>query len=343
MKVILSTISALFLAIGLNAQTYDNGGLSTGVTSNSGAAAPAGSTWSEVQNETGNTTYSNTLSGVGVTATSVGYFLADDFTVPAGEQWNLLSVTVFVYQTGYSGATSPINSLTMNIFNGDPSIATSTSVFGNDTSNALTTSNFTNIYRIFNSAVPTGTTPAANRKIWDAKANTVVSIPPGTYWIKYQLNNIANSPIFAPPVTLPGSRGLATFNGKQYVGPSGASPAVWQGIIDVGNPDALAPDVPLDMPFIITYTVTSLGTTEVREMDNRVQVYPNPTSDIFKISLPEDLVKYNTVITLHDMSGKTVREYKVADSYNISDLPSGQYMIKIKDGKSIKVTKILKK
>ncbi|WP_373739013.1 hypothetical protein [Kaistella sp.] len=34
-------------------QTYNNGALSTGATSNSSVAAPASNTWSEVQNETG--------------------------------------------------------------------------------------------------------------------------------------------------------------------------------------------------------------------------------------------------------------------------------------------------
>lgn len=45
----------------LNAQQiYTNGGLSTGATAGSGSAAPAGTTWSECQSETGNTTEANT-------------------------------------------------------------------------------------------------------------------------------------------------------------------------------------------------------------------------------------------------------------------------------------------
>jgi hypothetical protein len=47
------------------AQTYMNGGLSTGATSKSGAAAPTGYTWSELQNNTGNTTETNTSLGLG--------------------------------------------------------------------------------------------------------------------------------------------------------------------------------------------------------------------------------------------------------------------------------------
>lgn len=340
MKTILSSVAALFLTINLNAQMYNNGGLSTGATSSSGVAAPAGSTWSEVQNDTGNTTYSNTLSGVAVSGVSGGFFLADDFVVPAGEQWNLLSITVYAYQTGYAGTASPFTTATMRLYNGSPSLPASTSVFGDDTTNVLSSSAFTNMYRTFNSSVPApGTVPGTTRKIWSVTTNTVTSIQPGTYWIKYQLNNATVSAVFAPSVTIPGSRGLPTFNALQYVG----STSTWQPSMDVGNPDAAAPDIPNDFPFIITYTVTNLGTTEVREMDNRVRVYPNPTADIFKIALPDDMAKSRTTISLYDMSGKMVKEFKIADSYNISDLQSGQYMIKINDGKSNKVTKVIKK
>lgn len=338
MKTILLSVSAVLLAINVHAQPYNNGGLSTGATSNSGVAAPAGSTWSEVQNETGNTTYSNTSAGAAVSG-SGGFFLADDFIIPAGEQWNLQDITVFAYQTGYGGAASPIVSATMQIFDGDPSVAASTSVFGDDTTNVLSSSTFTNMYRIFNSAVPApGSTPGTTRKIWSVNTNTVKSLLPGTYWIKYQVNNAAISALFAPSVTIKGIRGLPTFNAQQYVGAT----ATWQPSVDVGNPDAAAPDIPNDFPFIINYTVTLLGTTESRQMDNRVRVYPNPTSDLFKIALPDDLSKSNTTISLYDMSGKMVKEFKVADSYNISDLPKGQYMIKIKDGSSNKVTKLIK-
>lgn len=48
--------AVLIIADFTMAQTYDNGGLNTGASSKSGIAAPAGYAWSEVQNNTGNTT-----------------------------------------------------------------------------------------------------------------------------------------------------------------------------------------------------------------------------------------------------------------------------------------------
>ena len=48
----------------LFSQTYVNGNLSTGSTANNGDVAPTSTTWSEVQNNAGVTTISNTVSGV---------------------------------------------------------------------------------------------------------------------------------------------------------------------------------------------------------------------------------------------------------------------------------------
>jgi hypothetical protein len=94
-----------------------------------------------------------------------------------------------------------------------------------------------------------------------------VTLGPGTYWVKYQLQNVTPaSGGFFPPVTLPDTRGLPTFNAKQFDAIGGT----WVSIIDDGNPTT-APDYPLDMPFVITYTNTSLGTKEVMQYDNRVQ------------------------------------------------------------------------
>lgn len=110
-------IAVLIMSEFTFAQTYNNGGLSTGATSKSGTAAPAGYTWSEVQNNTGNTTESNITAGYGGTYSSAttSLFLADDFTIPAGQTWSISSIDVFTYQTGYTGTTSPFNTIRVNI------------------------------------------------------------------------------------------------------------------------------------------------------------------------------------------------------------------------------------
>lgn len=317
-------------------QTYNNGGLSTGATSNSGVAAPAGYTWSEVQNETGNTTEANTSGGFAPCVTTVSFALADDFTIAAGEKWNITAIDFFIYRTGYTGTTAPFPTLRVNILDGKPDNPASNSVFGDDTTNRLASGTDSQMYRIFNTMVPPpGTAAGTTRKIWNEKANVVVSLNPGTYWVKYQFEDALKSAGFAPTVTVPGTRGLPTFNAMQFTG------AGWINVIDEGNP-ATAPDFPQDMAFIITYTAEALGTIETRQMDNRLRVYPNPTADYFKLALPAETEKSKTIISLYDMSGKMVKEFKAAEQYDISSLIKGAYMVKVKDGSTIKVTKLIK-
>ncbi|MGG7437906.1 T9SS type A sorting domain-containing protein [Chryseobacterium arthrosphaerae] len=321
-------------------QTYMNGGLSTGATSKSGAAAPAGYTWSELQNNTGNTTETNTSLGLGGTfiSTASSLFLADDFTIPAGSNWQITSIDFFAYQTGYTGTTAPFNTARVNIYSSDPSVAGAVSVFGDDTTNRFSAGADGGMYRIGNSSVPTPvTSPLTNRKVWKITANTPVTLGPGTYWVKYQLQNVVQaSGGFFPPVTIADTRGLSSFNAKQFNAVAGT----WISIIDDGLP-ATAPDYPLDMPFVITYTSVSLGTKETMQYDNRVQVYPNPVKDHFKINNPERM-KISTVDII-DVSGKVIRTMQGSQEYSVSDLPTGNYMLKIyNDGGPAKVTKLIK-
>ncbi len=226
---------------------FDNGGLTTGTMSNSGTTAPAGTEWSEVQNETGNTTYSNTLSGVSCSVTTTVFRCADDFTVPPGETWTINQVVTFAYQTGFAGGTSPITAATLQIWDGVPGEAGSNIIFGDETTNRLSSTGDTSLYRIFNSAVPApGTTPGTTRRVWSSNINVspAAVLPAGTYWVDWNTQIGATTAHFAPPVTIPGVRNVAGMNARQRV-----AAAVWQAVIDVGNPDASAPDLPLDFPF----------------------------------------------------------------------------------------------
>src|SRR4051794_15199986 len=102
-------IFSFFFTPALFSQTYVNGNLGTSAVSNNGTAAtPAGTIWHELQNDAGNTTESN--STLGVSHASFGtanYTLADDFTVPVGETWNLTKLTVYSLDQVTTGTTSP--------------------------------------------------------------------------------------------------------------------------------------------------------------------------------------------------------------------------------------------
>ncbi len=199
MKMFLKKSAALFVAVAclsigqLSAsadELWNNGPLSTGATSNSGVMAPAGTTWSEVQNDFGNLTESNTVSGFSVFLSATSNFrIADNFTVGAGSTWMIDSLSAFVYQTGNNGITTPFSGMNVQIWSGRPGDVGSSVIFGDDTTNVLTSSTFTNIYRIFNSAVPApGSPPGTTRPIWDNVADlTGLVLTEGEYWIDYQL------------------------------------------------------------------------------------------------------------------------------------------------------------
>ncbi len=316
---------------------YNNGPLSTGTTTKSGVAAPAGYTWSEAQNNTGNTTESNTNSGFGCqkVGTTTNNFCADDFIIPAGQSWSITSIALFGYVTGYTGATPPPMRARIKIMNGAPNAGTPTVVFGDDTTDRFASAQDALMYRIFNSAYPApGSAVGTTRKIWRVNTTTPVTLAPGTYWMQFQLEDAASVvTVWTPPVTTTGIRGLPTDNALQNT-------ATWAPLMDAGNP-ATAPDYPQDLPFIITYSV--LGTNEVLQYDNRVKVYPNPTTDFFTINMPQQNSRQKMTVSVTDMSGRMVKEYLAADRYDARMLAPGTYLLKIYTEDGIKTAKLIKK
>ncbi|MGX9985927.1 T9SS type A sorting domain-containing protein [Soonwooa purpurea] len=321
-KTLLSTIALLSLSLG--AQSFSNGDISTGnTTSNGGSTAPTGYTWSELQSVGGLT---NTTLGTGGIYSSTGadFKLADDFTVPAGEKWTISSVDVFLYQTGYNASTPPIDNMRMQILNNAPD--TGTVVIGNMTTNVYnaSASQDAKMYRIGNNN--SGTT----RKIWKTRANLSGELQPGTYWLEYQVHATNDGSIFFPAVTIPGVLDQSSWNAMQ------SNAGSWAQLADGGS------GANIDFPFVITYTVTDLGTSEIRQYDSRISIYPNPTTEYFKLNLPEESLTKNTKVELYDTAGRLVKSFGLEKEYKISDLKNGIYMIKINDGKNIKVTKLIK-
>ena len=313
---------------------YSNGGLSTGPTTGSGVAAPAGYEWSEVQNDAGNTTQSNTTAGVScsVTATTV-FRCADDFTVPAGETWTIDAVSGFAYQTGYAGAGSPFLFGTLRIWDGPPNDPTSTVVFGDTLTNALAESSEAGLYRVFNTTTPPpGSAPGTTRRIWENILTTdgTVALPSGTYWVDYNFQVDASAANFAPTVTVPGARGRAGDNALQRTA-SG-----WVPIVDTGNP-ADAPDVPQDFPFQL-YGTSSGGTAteEGPHGVSRLTVSPNPATTQGQLALTV-AASQDVRVALYDALGREVRVLlerslvagqQAHIGFRTDDLPAGVYVVR---------------
>ena len=229
----------------LPACVFNNGGLNPQSTSESGVAAPSGKFWSEVQHDAGNTTVSNTVGGF--SGASGASRLADNFTVPAGG-CQLSTVTFFAYQTGFAPGTSPFTASTLRIWNGRPGDAGATVVFGDTTTNRLASSVDSNLFRIFNTVVPApGTAPGTTRILWRNTLNVGAALAtPGTYWLDWDSTASNAGSNFYPSLTIQGSRGRPTDNGRQLT----VSTGVWADTADTGNP-ATTPSVIQDFPFYL--------------------------------------------------------------------------------------------
>lgn len=69
-----------------------------------------------------------------------------------------------------------------------------------------------------------------------------------------------------------------------------------------------------------------------------LKIYPNPASDIIKISG----INYIDNVRIFDMAGKIVKEAKNSE-VSISELPSGQYIINVYKGNEVISRKLIKK
>lgn len=173
------------------------------------------------------------LQDVGLGMQSFGFLaaaplarVADDFTVTDPQGWVVTRVVVFGYQTG-SGTTSSLTGATLRILSGPPSGPVSL-LFGDTATDRLAATGFANLYRVAESEGSGG----ATRPVMTATIDVTppVLLPPGTYWLDWQLagNALLAGP-FVPPVTVAGSSGsgnaLRTTDGG----------GTWVPVVDTGT------------------------------------------------------------------------------------------------------------
>lgn len=171
--------------------------------------------------------------------------VADDFVVPAGG-WKINSITFYAYQTG-STTTSTINDLRVQIWGGGAPNAGGTVVFGDMTTNRLSGTGFSNIYR------DSETAPGAtNRPIMTATANLGgFLLPAGTYWVEVSFGGTLASGPWAPPTTVVGATSGCNpgpCNGLQNLA------GTWNPLLDTGTAATVQ-----DVPFIIDFTAFAKG------------------------------------------------------------------------------------
>lgn len=301
-------------------QLFTNGPIATGATSLSGVAAPAGTQWSELQNNTADKTISSTTLGVGANAlgTTTTNEIADDFTVPTGQRWTVNGFSFFGYQTG-GPATSPFTSLTVRVWNGEPGTPGAVVVFGDATNDRLTASTDAMTYRIGNSAFPTpGSTPGTTRKIWEVQATfaPAIILQPGTYWVAWSSTIISGGAHFYVPVTTVGVRMQAGANAIQgatavFTPPAPAPPTAWSPLVDNGTGGAAPPDpnpnrINQAMAFRVFGVSTPLATRvgQAGADGLSLRVWPVPASETAQVAVAN--AKGNTELRLSDLAGRLV-------------------------------------
>jgi hypothetical protein len=152
---------------------------------------------------------------------SSGNMVADDFTLETASTIN--EIEVYGYQTG-STTTSTFTGLYATIYDGAPN-AGGQVVWGDMTTNIMTSTSFTNAYRGSDNT-PTGTT----RPIMALTATGLnIELEAGTYYLVWNMTGSGSSGPWAQPEAYPevGNSG----NGIQYLASSGA----WQNLTDSGN------------------------------------------------------------------------------------------------------------
>ncbi|MCP4591569.1 MAG: DUF11 domain-containing protein, partial [bacterium] len=183
---------------------YDNGPLV-----NCPGCGDGGADESQLQTALGLTTL-----GFGVQASS-GNRLADEFTVTHASGWSIDEITFFAYQTG-SPTTSSITAVNLQIWDGSPDDPASSVVFGDTTTNRMASSAWSNIYRVTDT-----TSGSTSRPIMAAVVTVGTLLPPGTYWLDWQVDGSLASGPWAPPITIDGV--TDTGNALQYTGTWGAA------------------------------------------------------------------------------------------------------------------------
>ena len=95
--------------------------------------------------------------------------------------------------------------------------------------------------------------------------------------------------------------------------------------------------------FVDNITITSnLSNNQFDLASGMFLIMPNPVQNTFELKLSEKFDTNNAAITILDLDGKVVKEFKYSNSYDVSTLSKGVYFVSITDGTLKEVKKLIK-
>lgn len=156
-------------------------------------------------------------------------WLADAFTVPTDSTWAFDTVFVYGYQRN-SGTTSTFTGCNLQIYNGAPGHGGSV-IWGDTTTNVLSGTGFTGIYRVDTITADGGLT-TTQRPIMYLKLylSSAPHLSGGTYWLSWSATGSLAIVPSSPDKVLPGrinptgQQGMQLFSGNwNYINDSGNS------------------------------------------------------------------------------------------------------------------------
>ena len=173
--------------------------------------------------------------------------VSDDFTISDANGWDVTTITFYAYQTD-SSTTSTITHVIVRIWDGPPAQPGSTVVFGDTTTNLLTNTLWSGIYRV--TETTTGT--ATSRPIMANIVNVNMHLDQGTYWLDWQTGGTLPSGPWAPPITINGQP--STGDGLQSLDAG----VTYNAALDDGSGTP-----PQGFPFIVEGAVTASSSSIV--------------------------------------------------------------------------------
>ncbi|MBL9031340.1 MAG: hypothetical protein JNM80_06495 [Phycisphaerae bacterium] len=174
--------------------------------------------------------------------------VADDFLVADASGWDVNEVELVAYVPGLPTPPgfSPISAVNVQVWSGKPGEPGSYVVWGDPWTNRM----------ISAESLPSSTGGSVNRvaaeplpcqsdmPLFRVRASMPTHLPPGAYWLDWQMTTWMGGGVVAPPVTIAGMAGHPAGNARQTSGWTGQ----YGPIVDVTQAGRMAPQ---EMPFVI--------------------------------------------------------------------------------------------